>query len=377
MTAVLPIRVLRSASALRRLWPVLALLAGSAASAWAAPVQGLYRAEVPVAGQEPEERRQAMEMGLAQVLIKVSGDTRAVGLPQLRGALASPTGYVQQYAYEQRRPATTLLGSQSAPLLVLRLDFDREAVERLLRSAGLPVWGDQRPSTLIWLAVEQSARRTLVGGDSDPELVSVLRDAAERRGLPLLLPLLDLEDQAALPAADVWGNFRDSILRASGRYQPDAVLVGRLYRQADGSWEASWNLYQAVESSSWIARGAYSSQALSQGVDGAADLLAARYAPIGAAESSAAVQLVVDDVVSLAHYAQVMKYLQSLQPVQSVMPQQIEPGRVFFAVTLRGDYRLLEQVIGLSAVLHRVPEVAGDVTAQSGEGRRLWYRMNP
>lgn len=325
-------------------------------------VDGLYRATVPVTGQDADERAAAISTALTQVLIKVTGEARLAERPEVRELLRGAAGFVQQFSYEKQTQPTLMPGQSAVDALFLRVQFDANAVNEALRKRGLPVWGDLRPSTLVWLAVEQGVQRSLIGADSDVEIVSVLREASARRGIPLLMPLLDLEDGAALSAADVWGSFRSSILKASDRYQPDAVLVGRVYRQVNGLWEGAWSLYHGDNVSNWIATGALASQVLFEGVDGTADLLAARFAPIGLALSGGEFYIRVEAVDSLEDYARVQRYLGGLQPIQSVRPEVISADHARFRVTLEGDYRLLQQIIGLS---NQLQPVLGDNPAVS------------
>jgi len=69
----------------------------------------------------------------------------------------------------------------------------------------VPIWGKQRPSTLVWLVVEDEGGRRLIGTDEESEYLSVLKERASVRGIPMLIPLLDLEDNARLKPSDVWG----------------------------------------------------------------------------------------------------------------------------------------------------------------------------
>ena len=47
-------------------------------------------------------------------------------------------------------------------------------------------------------------------------------------GLPVSLPLMDLDDNMAVTATDVWGRFADPVLKASQRYGAEMVVLGKL-----------------------------------------------------------------------------------------------------------------------------------------------------
>jgi uncharacterized protein len=339
----------------------LALLAGAVQGGQEA---GLYEAQVPVASQAAPEREQALRAALAQVLVKVSGDRSAPQRSALAQALANAGQYVQQFGY--RTPPEASEG------LLLWARFDADGVARVLREAGLPVWAQRRPVTLVWIAVQDEQRRELVSaGGGVPDVQAALETAAHSRGLPILLPLLDLEDQRALDFADVWGGFGDVVLRASSRYQPEAVLVGRLQRERSGQWRARWTLYEGTAGAHWESEG-HLEAAVAAGIERLADDLAARYvAPSGAERGRLA--LAVTDVMSLEAYARADRYLRELGPVEEVQVLQVEPERVVFLLEVRGGQQALERAIAPGGVLQPLGVMPTDGVAPSA----LQYRLLP
>ena len=115
--------------------------------------------------------------------------------------------------------------------LSLWVQFDGVALAREVRAAGLPYWGSERPDLLFgWRSM------TVVDATWCPKPVEPRRNrcvaAGKRHGLPLTLPLIDLEDQRAIQFTDVWGGFTGTIATASRRYRPQVVLTGRLERSS-------------------------------------------------------------------------------------------------------------------------------------------------
>jgi hypothetical protein len=84
------------------------------------PATDRYAAEVPVAGEDPAQRDDAIARALREVVVKVSGDPRSVS--RLR-AVRDPGDLVAQYQY----------GVAPGGVRVLRVVFDRAAVDALLR----------------------------------------------------------------------------------------------------------------------------------------------------------------------------------------------------------------------------------------------------
>src|SRR5690606_22276740 len=81
---------------------------------------------------------------------------------------------------------------------------------------------------------------------TDDEPRQMLHEEAKRRGVPLILPLQDLEDRLALSARDLWSMDERAVRRASERYQADSVLVGRYSSTSSGIWRSHWQLYHTL-----------------------------------------------------------------------------------------------------------------------------------
>ena len=332
----------------------------------AAEVATLYEVAIPVTGQGAVERSRAIRQAFAEVLVKVSGDRNAPEQPVLKEVFANTLRYVQQYRYHKLSRGETAPTGEELPFLELRVTFDSRAVNQLLFSTGNPVWGRARPTTLVWLAVQDQSRRFLVGGDTGKPLQEQLIRQAQRRGIPVLFPLMDLEDQVALHFTDVWGNFQDSILAASRRYQSAAVLVGRLYQRQDGEWEGRWTLYSDAEPEFWSVTASEAGAVLAAGIDSTADSLARRFAQRGNMGSDQVVVLSVSAIRSLKDYARVLKYLESIDAVTHLQVSRVEGDSVFFRLNLRGDEKGLKQAIAFGGTL--APEDSLDDTISSGGG---------
>jgi hypothetical protein len=329
-------------------------------AAGAAEVKGLYQAEMLVFSQKRSERATAMAAALAEVLVKVSGQRDAAQQEAVAQATRRPAKFLQQYRYralsdEQREKALqeAELNEVSNPEpQMLRFVFDKTAVDKVLRDNDLPVWGATRPATLVWLAVQDEDRRYLLGSDSLEPAAELLAREARRRGLALVMPLLDLQDQHSLPFADVWGGFRDPILRASARYRTESVLVGRMYLTPGGEWQAQWTLLEGGQMQSWGGAGALPAEVIDEGVSGAIDVLASRYAPV-AGEQSGLLPVTIVDVRTLRDYARVTRYLQSLQRVEHVQVTRVDADQVTFELDVEGGPEAIAQTIALGSVLRR------------------------
>ena len=318
----------------------------------AARVPNLYQVTVTPEAPGSEQRAEASRLAMAQLLVRVTGKREAAFDPALAGLLQEPDPYVSSYGRDlQGRPV---------------VGFAASLVEQALTSLNYSFWGPERPLTLLWIAVDNGVgERALLGAnegtaDTSPEmamLTTALKEEAEavelERGLPIALPLLDLEDLTAVTFTDVWGNFEEPIERASARYQPDAILVGRVRPGLFGNEVQCMLLRNGV-------RRAVSGMSLRDCLDAAADIYAADYAVIG---GSSTTRITVTDVGSLGDYGRVVSYLETLSVLQSVDIESLDGGVLTVRVAARGDDQVLERVLTLGGVLRPAP---GGLGAQAG-----------
>ncbi|HSC47780.1 MAG TPA: DUF2066 domain-containing protein [Gammaproteobacteria bacterium] len=333
-------------------WMLLAVLTFPG-EVYAAMLTGLYEVRVPVVDRTAAARRVAVQQGLAVVLVKVTGE-RNLGGP-LVGLLSHADQYVQQYRYEQAPPDTAQpnaasAGSQSQNL-VLWAKFDADVVNQAAHGAGAPVWGTERPRTLVWLAVQEGNTPHIINAGDSSFLVPALVAAADQRGLSLVLPQMDGPDRSAIGLPDVTGFMQDRLLQASARYKPDAVLVGTVTPFGTGQYAARWQLLYGGAPQAWETPPAAESDAATDGVEGAADRYAQRLAIPASAGDLDGVSLAVDGVTSLDAYGKLLHYLEALTPVRAVHVERVEQGSVYFGVDVHGTLDVLEQTMVLGGLL--------------------------
>ena len=316
-------------------------------------VASLYEARVPVESQDRELRTQALRSAFSEVLVRVSGRAElvdATAFPAVQQAIESATRYAQQYRYVRSEPDTAT-GQAS---LILWVRFDETAVNRLLRENHLPVWGSTRPATLVWLVIDNRGQRQLVGSDPRNETYVSLQQRATLRGVPLRFPLLDLTDRSAVRVSDVWGNFESTILRASERYQTEAVLVGRVFQGYSGHWSARWSLYVDSRRQDWSLTGQSITDVLQPGIDKTAEALAVRYAQVDHSDE-ASILMHVRDVNNLTDYNRVHKYLVSLSHVSGVHTVELSAQGAMFRIDAPGGRLNVARAIALGHTLASVP----------------------
>lgn len=322
-----------------------------APAAWAVKVPGLYEADVPVADQSTDSRKDAVASALRVVLVKVTGNSHVADNLSVEPIIGRADKYVQQYLYHEAPVAGADAASSGETELRIRVRFDPDALDHDLRDLGAAVWGSERPLTLVWIVYGNGSQRDWLSMDSYPEYAADLKRQAESRGVPIIFPLFDLQDTASVKPSDVWGGFSRPVVDASQRYHPDTILVGTLESAAPGVWQGHWTAFLGDETSSWSSEGDMAESVLDDGVDGLADFLAGHYVQQDVSAELGTMQLVVSGIDNVNQYAHVLKYLGSLNSVATVHVVKVEPGTVTFALDIHGGETAVSQAIALGQTL--------------------------
>ena len=295
------------------LWPV---------SAQADVVEWLYDVDVPVATATPGEvdPRQAAGRALRELLVRMTGLEPLPNTAAVRGAIANPDRYYAQYGYVTRPAQRASADDSDADATETRLAvrFDTSAVLDLLRSAKLPIWGQDRPRVLIWLVLDRRDAGREVASASSGDVLVRLHEAARQRGLLVQLPLLDLADQRLAPA-DLWGGFGARVDAASRRYDPDVLVVARLHEGDEGAWTVDWRLRHPDDRSGEardLSYAADEAESVRWAIDRTADELGSRLAVTGT--STDIMQLVVTGADTPPAYGAVLRYLASREYLEQV-----------------------------------------------------------
>ena len=201
-------------------------------------VKDLYQAKVLVASQDRSHRVQALKSALAAVMLKVGGQASVLEDDVIKNGIKNYNTYVSQYHYVRENVANTQNShiqtnepNQKHPqinVLYLVAHFNEDKINTLFQQANLARWGRLRPQVLLWLIDEQGFERRFLSNSSDSVLPQVVNDFSNERGLPLLLPLMDLTDASEIKMSDFWGRFKQPIKEASMRYFSEAIVLMRI-----------------------------------------------------------------------------------------------------------------------------------------------------
>lgn len=319
-------------------WPdvratALMLLAAFAPSVHAVTLPNLYETSQPVGAS----RDAAFEEALKTVIVRVSGRRDAPA--SLAAELGNARKYVQKFGFTADN--------------VLQVGFDSVSVDKLLSDAGLPIWGRERPATLVILSVDDAGGERRVSAQAPASERAAIERVAAERGLPLVWASMDTQDRQYI-AGDA-SAASDALLAMAERYGANAALIGRA---RDGA--VDWTLISVDGASQ-------TTGALADGVHLAADAFARVFAASGSSLNAVIVD--VAGVAGLDAYAATLNYLESLTLVRSVAVEQVSGDTLRFRLAVRGDAETLRRAIALDNRL--LPRMQGATAVE-----RLSFRFN-
>ncbi|MCV2402305.1 DUF2066 domain-containing protein [Marinomonas sp. C2222] len=320
----------------------------------AVPVIGLYEAEIKLPASEPEDKILTKAFGLAveSVLVKVSGDKVAISADLLKEAKSKAPTWVAQHSVASLSELLMSNGELVAGKQV-RVAFYEASIDEFLSKNNLPVWGSDRPSSLVWLVNEDNGLRSLSGTKAPSEALNILARASGAIGLPVYAPLLDDEDQRTISTTDVWGFFEDSILKASERYQTDAVAALKISNYVGKVSGGLLVLLKNGETERFDLSGDTLNDVLGLASVHIAKVLSSRYAAVRSSDSINVLDVQVSGVSDYAIMRETQSYLEALGVVKSVNLAQISGENVRFSLEVNGDKERLLNGISLNRLLVR------------------------
>jgi len=314
----------------------------------AVEVKGLYQFSIEVDSQSRIIRQKALKSALRGVVVKVGGDERILTHDIFKKAFINASAYVTQYRYEYNKKSLMLIAS-----------FEKVKVNKLFQQAGFPLWGTLRPQVLLWLITEEGLSRTIISSSTVSSLTDMVNQFSIERGLPILMPLMDLTDNTQLQISDIWGRFEQPIRTVSSRYQAEAIIVmrishanlvtsddisndtldcGLLCQQIETtklSYTLDWSLITKRQKFSQQYTGISQGSLVTQGLSDITDIIYQHYA----LSTSTKNQYVIDvvNIDSLSSYTRVFDFLVDLSAVQSVQLVSAKGSIRRFNLTLLGS----------------------------------------
>ncbi len=285
----------------------------------------MYQAMAPVADRSEAAQTAAFQNAMKTVLIRVTGRRNADQDPALSSLVSNPAAADGQ----------------------LWVALDGPAIERWLTQNGQPLWGHERPTTLVLMAVQSGAQTgSVIATEDSSDLKSAIDGAAALRGLPLVWPSSGELQKFHIDFAAVNSGSPSTFVEIARRMGSDGVLIGRA-SGASANANVRWtHLFQDRSSE-------YSGTL--EGVNRAADLYAGMFAASG---GLVPVDIEVSGLNDFRDYAWVESHLESLSFIARVSVESLSGDTVRFRLSTRGGLDSLQRALSLNGRLQ--PLAAGE-----------------
>lgn len=304
----------------------------------------LADAQAPVADCQSSTISQAVPQALSDVLVRMSGNASVMSLAAIQNQTRDAYRFVSSYQCVANQDGA------DQPWLA-QIHFDGRALKKLLQANGQSLWSaDKHPQTLLWLSVPEADHSGVLAASDDSSLSKALVDSAKTRGLPILFPEMDLQDQASIPS-DAAACPSDVALQVeTARYGvKNALAVAVVSDDNNNSLIANWKLWSNGVSSTWQSQGTDLQKILQAGLDAAVDRMAGRTATLQDSALQATVLLYVTGVNNLTDYSAVLAQLKKLDLVSDVKVADMSQNSLLLQVAVAGDTAALQQALnGLS-----------------------------
>lgn len=313
----------------------------------AAEVPGLYETAVTALSQSTEDRNNAIKDALAIVLNRIAAGPNSMNDRSVRTVLADAQHYVKQYQYSLMENSA----HANSNARTLRVLFDEPALLNALKTGNVKIWGETRPETLLWLVVDENGQRTFLKPETMPAVDAAVKNIAKQTGVPLLLPLMDLDEQRQLTVNDVLSAYPQNLLAVSERYGVVSILAGRVAKSGD-CWKTDWAFYFDQRIEQWTKPCGTLNGAILSGLQGVYNRLSNYYGVKPYAIETNVATLKISGILGMDDRERVSHYLKSLSMVKSVNWVSEDHGVALYKVGFDGNQSGLEEILGLGRVLN-------------------------
>ncbi|MBF7072882.1 DUF2066 domain-containing protein [Glaciecola sp. MH2013] len=323
-----------------------------------AQVTHLNEGRVPVADQSLSSQKSAGKRAFLQAVVKMSGTKRSADNLVIRRAATNFEQYLISSSYEQEGQSLFYLA-----------EFNQSAIVDLLRAELLPVWGARRPTSIMWLAVEDDAtkQKALLTQTIDNALIDGIRDASYQRGIELIVPIGDLNDSMNVSTNDVWNLYSSTIYNQSLRYGTNYVIgakVGVGFDDVSATEQVILSYFvtngKTLRTGEVVGKDTLST--IIEFISLYADQMAQAYAvDINADMALQDIIIKVSNVTSLKQYHSVLDILKSLTVTDSVELSSQERDISIFRIKSRVDADQVNAILSLESRLIKA-ENANDIS---------------
>ncbi|WP_304985555.1 DUF2066 domain-containing protein [Coxiella-like endosymbiont] len=328
-------------------------------------VRDISIATIAVSDQSHQTFQKSLPQALEQVLVRMSGNVGIMTLPVIQDVLPKINNYVEKYSY------LTKADEKGGQQLLLRVVFDKRAMKHFLENANQAIWSARRPLTIVWVSVPNGSQSETLASESQNPTIRTIKQVAFLRGLPIIFPAMDLEDQTSVAQSTSTLLSNPQLQIISQRYGVNSILAGAVVVDANGQLQGEWQLFLNGTPYEWQTTGTDVTQVITNGIDRAADMMANQFATfVDGKGMENLITMEVTGVQTLNDYVHVVSLLKHLSPVMKVSVSDMNADMLLLKIKTSGN--LEDLVKALKSTSHLIAEGA---SSQPGlEAANLFYR---
>lgn len=335
-------------------------------------VPNLYQGVVPVDDRSNASRQQGISNALAQVLVKLTGDSRVLQREGVDTVLGRASDFIAAIGYKNLPPA----GDSPDVRTGLQVNFSPQAIDRLIRRSQLTILPSNRPKMLLWIVRDDvQTGRQFVSSENALDDLPGFMEILDQRGMPWMLPQFDLQDQLALSVDDLWSLNAATIEEASRRYPADGWIALRYFTTSTGMVRGAW-LYQVagqrelndVRAEDFEQFSALAGNQLSDHI--------ARHFFYTPETDTSEIAIQIDGVNNYRSYRIILEQLKKLELVHQLQVRRVDGNSLTLAVEVEGDIALLQSaLIRSGGLISKGREAFGVVSEAVVPGTTPGYQL--
>lgn len=299
----------------------------------AVEISNIYQVDIPVKEQSNSARWKASLEGLKIVLVRRSGSQRILNSKETSKAYKKVTSYLQKFKYSR------ITEINDDYKYIISLYFEPRLIDDLIKRANQPLWDINRPVSILWLAHEEIDQNSLLNRriitENDDELIvnEMISSNSSRRGVPVILPLMDLDDGLLVSTSDVWGRFPEAIIEASKRYSVDSIVIGKIYQRTE-LWFGQFTYFNQTKNVSFEYQSDNVDEIYKQMFDGLAEILCEQYCVTQTVSAGHELLLGIDNITNFETFQKIRNYLSDLSAVRQVDVVNIHQDKILLRLSL-------------------------------------------
>ena len=333
-------------------------------SGMAVRIRDINIAFVNVPDQSDPAFQKALPQALEQVLIRMSGNTDVMTLPAIQNVLSQISRYIEKYSY------ITKIEDNRNNQLLLRVAFNQQAIRQLLYNANQTIWSINRPLMMIWLSIPNGIQPQILTNDSQKPVVQIVKQVAFVRGIPIIFPMMDLEDQIYMVQPPSTLPNSQQLQEISQRYEVNSTLSGTVIANKEYQLQGEWQLFLNETLYGWQTSGSNITEVVKNGIDRAVDMIINQFATLDSRGMESLVTIQVSGIKTLNDYVNVISTLKHLTLVTKISVSDINTDMLLLKITTTGN--LNDLVKALKSISYLVAETVPTQTTLNVT--HLFYR---